>query len=95
MSFSAFPNEPSSDTKTLQITWSSSRVAGIVVGTPVGQSLPSWLQVALTGNVSPLTLSLTRVFSAIVPGSYSATIRVASGDSNANLIELVDLPVSF
>lgn len=95
VAFSAFASEPASETKSVQIIWSSPRVAGVAIGVPTGQTLPSWLGVSTQGNSSPVTLFLTRTVNGNIPGPYSATIRVVSGDINANPIETVDLAVSL
>ncbi len=95
VAFAAFATDPASETKTVQITWSSPAVAGIAIGTLPGQTLPGWLQVTAQGTASPVTMVLTRVSNANPPGQYSTTLRVVTGDANAKVIELVDLPVSL
>jgi hypothetical protein len=93
--FSTLQGEAAGETKNVQIIWSSPRVAGVAVGTLPGQSLPAWLQVSATGNASPVSLHLTRAPNGNVPGKYSTTLRVVSGDSSANILESVDLAVSM
>src|SRR5258708_5382693 len=93
--FSTLAGEGASETKSVQIIWSSPRVAGIAVGTLPGQTLPAWLGVSTTGNASPVSLHLTRASNGMAPGTYSTTLRVASGDINVNIIETVDLAVSM
>src|SRR6266571_3564256 len=95
VAFAAFATDPASETKTVQITWSSPAVARIAIGTPLGQTLPGWLQVTAQGTASPGTMVLTRVSNANPPGQYSTTIRVVTGDASARVIEVVDLPVSL
>src|SRR6266568_90408 len=95
VAFAAFATDPASETKTVQITWSSPAVARIAIGTPLGQTLPGWLQVTAQGTASPVTMVLTRVSNANPPGQYSTTIRVVTGDASASVIEVVDLPVSL
>src|SRR2546423_5805491 len=45
VAFQALASDPASETVTVQITWSSSKVAGILIGTPPEQVLPAWLNV--------------------------------------------------
>lgn len=95
VTFEALSADPTNETKTLQLRWTGSKVAGIAVGIPPGQTLPNWLQVDVQGNTSPASLVLTRVLNGNSPGHYSTTIRVVSGDINYNVIDTVDLAVSF
>ncbi|MGB5080763.1 MAG: IPT/TIG domain-containing protein [Burkholderiales bacterium] len=96
VSFSAFAGEFASETKTIQISWSNPRVAGIAVATLPGQSLPAWLGVsAPSPSASPVNLHLTRTAIGNSPGLSSTTLRIVSGDINLNIIETVDLTVSM
>jgi hypothetical protein len=95
VAFQALAADPADETINVQITWSNPAVAGVLIGTPPGQALPGWLNLTSQGNASPVTMALRRVVNGNAAGQYSATIRVVSGDANLNVIDIVDLPVSF
>jgi hypothetical protein len=95
VTFESFASDQTFDTKIVQVSWSNSNVAGIAIGTPPGQSLPNWLQVDLQGNSSPISLTLRRAPNWNLPGHYSTTIRVVSGNANGDLISQLDINVSF
>jgi hypothetical protein len=79
----------------VQISWTGSDVAGVAVALPSGQSLPSWLQVDLTGAASPLTLNVRRVGSPATPGRFSITLSILVGNANYDVLASKDLPVSL
>ena len=96
VTFQALASDPLAETINVQASWTSSAVAIIAVGVPPGQSLPSWLDLGLPGVFSnPLTIEFRRVVNGNTPGTYSATVRVVTGDVNSNVLDVVDVPVSF
>jgi hypothetical protein len=95
IAFEAFASESTQDAKTLMVTWSNPKVAGVVVGVPPGQSLPPWLHVSAQGSSSPLTLVVTRVGTGPATGRFTTTLRAVSGDTNLNVIDTVDFQVTL
>ena len=73
--------------------------AGVVVGTRPGESLPNWLGVDSATIVSATQVSVpVRVrtdAAGLTPGSYSFTLRFATGDANGNNVTYSDLLVNF
>ena len=96
VAFTAFANDPSADSKTIQVTWTGSNVAGYAVGTLPGQTLPSWLSVSGPGAASsPSTLTISRVAPGLPVGHYSTTLRVVTGDVNQNVLNTADFTVAL
>jgi hypothetical protein len=95
VTFEAFPSEPATETKTLQVSWTGSRVAGFVVGTLPGQTLPGWLDVTASGTSNPTTLQITRRPNGLPPGRHSTTLRVVTGDANQNIFDTRDFTVTL
>lgn len=79
----------------VSINWTGNDVAQVVVGVPAGQSLPGWMTIDLLGNYSPLDLVIGVNTTTLSPGTYNATVRVAAGTISDELINYVDLPVSY
>lgn len=95
VAFRALSGDPVAEDRPIQISWSGGSVASVLVGVPPGQALPGWLDVALAGSASPLTLTVRRVGGFLSVGHFDATLRVVTLDSNGALLDLVDLPVTF
>lgn len=81
--------------KSYTITWSAAEIEEVLVGTPAGQPLPTWLDLGLTGNASPLTLTVSIVATNLSGNTYPSTIRIASGDSNGFILDLIDIPLTL
>lgn len=79
------------------ISWSRNDVAGVLIGYPPTISIPTWLDIALTGNTStsPLTLTLSINTTVLPAGTYTTTLRIVDGNANGDLIDLVDIPVTY
>ena len=95
LSFHAFAGDQNQVSQTIHVSWSGSGVAGYVVGTLPGQTLPGWLSVTAQGNSSPSSVIVSISGAFTIPGShYSTTLRVATGDANANVLKTADFTVS-
>ncbi|HUK01504.1 MAG TPA: hypothetical protein VLW26_04420 [Steroidobacteraceae bacterium] len=95
LSFHAFTYDQTQATQTIHVSWSGSAVAGYVVGTLPGEMLPTWLSVTAQGNSSPSSIIVSLVGATTIPGHYSTTLRVATGDINANVLKTADFTVSL
>ena len=73
--------------------------AGVAVVTRPGESLPSWLTVDPATTVSTTQVNVpVRVrtdAAGLTPGSYSFTLRFATGDANGGSVAYSDLLVNF
>ena len=68
---------------------------GVVVGTLPGQTEPSWLSVsAPTQSTSPLTVTIGATAS-VQPGSYSTTLRFATGSASGTNVVYTDVPIAL
>lgn len=81
--------------KSYTVSWTNSKITGIAVGVPQGQTVPSWVDISLSGTSSPLTLTIGVNTTNLPGGTYGMTLRIVSGDANANIINYVDIPVSY
>jgi len=95
VSFTASSNGTLPTSQDLTISWSSSNVAVVLAGYPPSTTPPTWLNMTLTGSSSPLTLALSINTTALTPGTYGTTVRVVTGDSKAQVIDIVDIPLSY
>ena len=95
ISFTAERNGALPATQSFAVKWSNPNVAGVVVGVPPSQSVPSWISISLQGSSSPLTLNVSVNTTNLAAGTYTMTLRLVSGDSNANVINTIDIPVSY
>jgi hypothetical protein len=98
LSFVAFYDESTLDSRSVSVSWTGANVAGYAVGTLPGvPALPPWLGVnAAPATASPSTVTFQRnPLLGVAPGSYSTTVRVVTGDANLNPISQVDIPVSL
>jgi hypothetical protein len=71
--------------------------AGVVVGTPPGQTPPTWLVLEAHSQSSSTQVSFPiRVVTAgLAPGTYSTTLRFVTGDANGNNAVFADLPLTL
>ena len=73
--------------------------AGVVVGTRPGEALPGWLSLDPATTVSATQVNVpVRVrtdAAGLTPGSYSFTLRFATGDANGGNVAYTDLLVNF
>jgi hypothetical protein len=95
VTFTAFAGDSQFESKTVQVTWTGSRVAGYVVGTLPGQSLPSWVAVSGQGSSSPSTITISRFSGTLPVGHYTTTLRVVTGDANENVLNTADFTVTL
>jgi hypothetical protein len=69
---------------------------GLVVGTPPGTTLPSWLSVAQSGaSGKTVTLSVSVGTTRATPGPRSVTLRFVTGRSDGTDLTWVDVPVTY
>lgn len=69
--------------------------AGVVVGTLPGQTAPTWLDVSAPGQASsPVTVGIAAMAS-VAPGSYSTTLRFATGSASGANVVYTDVPVTL
>jgi hypothetical protein len=90
-----FVDDTSGVSKSVQVTWSGKKVAGYIVGTLPGQNLPSWLSVSASGNASPATVSFSYNGFTRVTSRQTTTIRIVTGDSDANVLDIADVAVTL
>lgn len=95
ITFNIIQNDPVTVSQNFSITWSRADVAGVVIGTLPGTTLPSWLNVSASGNSSPVTMTVSANASSLTLGSYTTTLRLVSGTKNLNVIDIVDVPVTL
>lgn len=77
------------------VSWTGSRVAGFVIGVPPGETTPPWLNITTSGSTSPVTVTAGVATTDLDAGTYSVTLRIVTGDANANPIRTVDVPLTY
>ena len=83
-------------TATAQTVQVSFRGAGVVVATLPGQTQPAWLSVSAgASSSSNAAIVISADPSGLGPGSYSTTLRFATGDADGTHVVTRDLPVTF
>lgn len=82
-------------TKTVNVTWTDSRVAALTVGYPPNVAQVDWLDVSATSGLSPITLSFSPMTSDVSVGSNPTTIRVAATDTAGAVINYRDIAVVY
>lgn len=82
------------NTQQVRVSWSDANVAGVVFGTLPNENLPTWLNLEVTGNSNPATLQFS-TNPGLSQGTYRTTIRAVAGDSNQNVLETRDIPVTY
>jgi len=90
-----FQNDFNSVSQDVRVSWSSSKVAGLVVGTLPGQDVPSWLSAEAIGTTSPVTVRLYCNSSGQAPGRYTTTLRFITGTTSQEILGQRDVPVTF
>lgn len=94
-SFTSRQYQPFPEPDTITVTASGSNVTQVLAGFPPTVTPPSWLGVDLTGTVASSTLTLSIIGNDIPFRTYTTTVRVVSGDANDNVIDTVDINVTF
>jgi len=94
VSLATFPNDFNPVTQSIQVSWTSSKVAGFVIGTLPGQNVPVWLSVDTVGTASPVTVNIHCNGIGMNPGHYAMTLRFVSGDANQNILGQRDIQVA-
>lgn len=95
VSFSAETSGTLPSSQDFLVSWSRNDVAAVLVGFPPGISIPTWLDISLTGSASPLTLTLGVNTTALPDGTYTTTVRIVDGNASGGLIDVVDIPVTY
>lgn len=95
ISFAAEYNGALPSSKSYSITWSNPNIAGVLIGVPPNETVPNWINISHTNNSSPINLTLTISTTNLTPGTYTMTLRIVSGTSNAVPINTVDIPLEY
>lgn len=93
--FDVNQNGPLPSTQSITASWSNPDVVAILAGYPPNITPPTWLDLAIQGTASPVSISLSVNTTALTPGTYATTVRVVSVDSNANPVDIIDIAVSM
>ena len=86
---------PIPDDQTFTVSWTGSNVAGFAIGVPPGETVPSWLVVDALGNQSPVTVRIGVNTTGLAAGTYRVTLRVVTGDINANPLDTANVEVTY
>ena len=79
--------------QTVTVTFSG---AGVVAGFAPGQTQPPWLFVSAPSvSTSPVQFTITVSPGSLAFGTYTASLRFATGNSISNPTGFVDLPITF
>ena len=95
LDFTANRGETAPEDQSFTVRWTDPSVAGFVIGTPPGESVPTWLDVTTAGRTSPVTVTVGVNNTNLDVGTYSMTLRIVTGDANANPLRTVDVPVTY
>lgn len=76
-------------------TFSEPDIAVVVAGFPAGGPQPTWLDLSIFGNGSPLNINVRPNTTALAPGNYTATVRVITARADQTIISLRDVPVTY
>lgn len=70
---------------------------GVLVGVPVGETLPSWLSVeyASSPTTTQATFNVSITSASIASGTYNATLRFVTGSDATGEIDFEDIVVSY
>lgn len=93
INFQAIRNGPLPAPQNFSIEWTNPDIAGILVGLPRGGTLPGWLGLSLTGNSSPL--GLTVVVGSTNEISSFLVLRIVSVDIDSNPLDVVDVRLDY
>ncbi|HKQ25665.1 MAG TPA: IPT/TIG domain-containing protein [Burkholderiales bacterium] len=95
LNFSAEQNGALPSPQGITATYSESNVAKFVVGYPVGTIPPTWLDLSISGASSPLTVNAVPTTTALPPGTYTATVSIATATANDTIISLRNATVTY
>ena len=79
----------------VNISWSDSRVAAIVVGYPPGIPEVNWLGVSLISGTSPITLQINIANIELSIGERTTTLRVVATDAAGAVLNYRDIAVRY
>ena len=95
VSCASFQNDFNPVSQDVRVSWSSSNVDGLVVGTLPGEAVPSWLAAEVIGTSSPVTVRLNCYSLGQAPGRYTITLRFITGTASQQILGQRDVPVTF
>ena len=95
LAFSADQNGAIPPSQSIQVTVSDSSAAFVVAGYPQGASVPSWMTLSFSGAGTQWSLQATIASTSLMPGTYSATLRVAIARSDESVIAYRDAQVTY
>ena len=78
----------------ISVSWTNSIVTEVLVGMPPGVSKPSWLDLDITGNTSPVNVFIGVIDTNLPVGVYQTTIRVVTVNVQTPM-DFVDVAVSI
>jgi len=95
VSCALFQNDFTDDSHDVGVSWTNSKVAGFVVGTLPGESVPVWLSADVIGTTSPATVRIHCNSAGLASGHYAVTLRFITGTASQQVLGQKDIPVSF
>src|SRR5712691_5891446 len=95
LNFSAEQNGTNPPPQGVTAAYTEPNVAILVAGFPAGTTPPTWLDLTISGLSSPFTVNVIPNTTVLSPGTYTATVRIATAAADHTLISFRDASVSY
>jgi hypothetical protein len=79
----------------VRVSWTDSRVAGVVVGSLPGTAPPSWLLMSTSRLVGAVDISIGANTATVPPGIYGTTLRIVTTDASQSTLAQQDVQVTL